>query len=53
LRGLYRTRNFEAVIEKAKLAYFNSGYPIDNHFADVSKMVKLGRVATPAKKKGK
>ena len=32
-------RNFEAVIEKAKLACFNSGHRIDDHFADISKMV--------------
>jgi DNA-damage-inducible protein D len=35
-------RNFEAVIEKAKLACFNSGHRIDDHFADVSKMVEIG-----------
>jgi len=35
-------RNFEAVIEKAKLACFNSGHRIEDHFADVSKMVKIG-----------
>ena len=34
-------RNFEAVIEKTKLACFNSGHRIDDHFADVSKMVMI------------
>ncbi len=35
-------RNFEAVIDKAKLACLNSGYNIEDHFADVSKMVEIG-----------
>lgn len=35
-------RNFETVIEKAKLACFNSGHRIEDHFADVSKMVAIG-----------
>ncbi len=39
-------RNFEAVIEKAKLACFNSGQRIQDHFVDVSKMVEIGSGAT-------
>ena len=34
--------NFLEVIEKAKIACKNSGQPIENHFADASKMVSLG-----------
>ena len=36
-------RNFEAVIEKAKLACFNSGHRIEDHFADVSEMIEIGK----------
>lgn len=35
-------RNFSEVIEKAKLACANSGQIVENHFADVSKMVEIG-----------
>ena len=35
-------RNFEKVIEKAKLSCFNSGHPVEDHFAEASKMVALG-----------
>jgi DNA-damage-inducible protein D len=35
-------RNFELVIEKAKLACTNSNQQIQDHFADVSKMVEIG-----------
>ncbi len=36
-------RNFEAVVEKAKLACFNSGHRIEDHFADVGKMIEIGK----------
>lgn len=35
-------RNFLNVIDKAKIACEKSRQPIDNHFVDVNKMVKLG-----------
>jgi len=38
-------RNFEAVIEKAKLACFNSGHRMEDHFADVSKMIEIDKGA--------
>jgi DNA-damage-inducible protein D len=39
-------RNFEAVLGKARLACFNSGHRIEDHFADVRKMVVIGSGAT-------
>lgn len=35
-------RNFEKVIQKAKIACQNSGYVVSDHFVDVNKMVQLG-----------
>jgi hypothetical protein len=49
----------EAVIEKVNMACFSSGHRIEDHFADVSKMVetqqrkRLGATEPPTKKKGK
>ena len=31
-------RNFEGVVEKAKLSCFNSGHRIEDHFVDVTEM---------------
>lgn len=39
-------RRFEDVIEKAKIACEVSGEPIENHFADVGKMVDIGSDTT-------
>jgi len=36
-------RNFESVIEKAKLACFNSGHRIEDHFVDVTEMIEIGK----------
>ncbi len=36
-------RNFESVIEKAKLACFNSGHKIEDHFVDVTEMIEIGK----------
>ncbi|MCE9554282.1 MAG: DNA damage-inducible protein D [Planctomycetes bacterium] len=36
-------RNFEGVIEKAKLACFNSGHRLEDHFVDVTEMIEIGK----------
>ena len=38
-------RNFESVIEKAKLSCFNSGQRLEDHFVDVTEMVEIGKGA--------
>jgi DNA-damage-inducible protein D len=35
-------RNFEGVIEKAKMACFNSGHRLEDHFVDITEMVAIG-----------
>jgi len=36
-------RNFEGVVEKAKLACFNSGHHIEDHFVDITEMITIGK----------
>jgi DNA-damage-inducible protein D len=43
--GYDNYRNFEGVIEKAKLACFNSGHRLEDHFVDVNEMVEVGKGA--------
>jgi DNA-damage-inducible protein D len=42
LLGYTQWRNFEAVIDKARLACANAGQAVEDHFAEVSKMVDIG-----------
>lgn len=42
LLGYTQWRNFEAVIDKAKMACEKAGQALSDHFADVSKMVDIG-----------
>ena len=36
-------RNFEQVIGKARLACFNSGQRIEDHFGDITEMIEIGK----------
>jgi len=42
LLGYTQWRNFEQVIDKAKIACQTAGHEVNDHFADVSKMVDIG-----------
>jgi DNA-damage-inducible protein D len=36
-------RNFEAVVGKARMACFNSGQRVDDHFVDITDMIEIGK----------
>ena len=36
-------RNFEAVVGKARLACFNSGHRVEDHFVDITEMIEIGK----------
>lgn len=42
-------RNFQKVLDRAKLACKNSGYSMNHHFAEVSKIVEAGATSKPVK----
>jgi DNA-damage-inducible protein D len=48
--GYVEYRHFEAVVEKAKLACFNSGQRIEDHFVGADEMVEIGSGAMRALK---
>ena len=39
-------RNFEAVVEKARTACFNSGQRLDDHFGEITEMIEINREFT-------
>ena len=40
-------RNFEQVIQKARLACFNSGQKVEDHFVDVTELIEIGKGGQP------
>ncbi len=48
--GYVNHRHFQAVLEKARTACFNSGQRVDDHFVGIDDMVEVGKVAKRAAK---
>ena len=46
-------RNFEQVIQKARLACFNSGQKVEDHFVDVTELIEIGKGGQRAVGRGK
>jgi DNA-damage-inducible protein D len=46
--GYSDLRNFQAVLDKAKLACLNSGQPVEDHFVDITEMIQVGKGAQRA-----
>jgi len=40
--GYNQWRNFNKVVDKARISCENAGQPVNDHFADVNKMVEIG-----------
>jgi DNA-damage-inducible protein D len=36
-------RNFEQVVRKARMACFNSGQRVEDHFVDITEMIEVGK----------
>jgi DNA-damage-inducible protein D len=43
LLGYGDYRNFDGVVEKARMACFNSGHRVEDHFVDVTEMIEIGK----------
>jgi len=39
-------RNFQAVIESARIACFNNGQRVEDHFVEVTEMVEIGNLCS-------
>ena len=44
---LWSSRDFAQVIQKARMACFNSGQRVEDHFVDITEMIEIGSGALP------